>query len=66
MAPIGKPTVWREGDRIRATDGQGYHDRVTDAEIRGHIPSAGPRAAEHDAFARAVLAIRKYEREALR
>lgn len=57
-----KQTVYREGDRIRATDGQGYHDRVTDEEIRGHMPSQGPRAAESDAFARAVLAIREYER----
>lgn len=59
-----RPTVYREGDRIRASDGQGYHDTVTDEQIRGHMPHAGPFAEEVDAFGRAVLAIRAYERAA--
>jgi hypothetical protein len=58
-------TVWREGDRIRATDGTGYGDRVSDDEIRNHISmydestSADP---EFVSFAEAVLAIRAFER----
>lgn len=54
-------TIWREGYRIRRTDGGGYSDRVTDDRIREHI-----QANLYDplfiAFAKAVLAIRAFER----
>lgn len=56
-------TVWREGDRIRRSDGTGYVDRVPDDLIQGHIT-----AHDHSSdplfvpFARAVLAIRAFER----
>lgn len=56
-------TIWREDKRIRATNGMGYADRVTDDDIRGHIANpSGLGGAEMIAFAEAVLAIRKYER----
>lgn len=55
-------TVYREGDRIRASNGEGYGDGVEDGAIRGHMPHVGPDAYALDAFCRAVLAIREYER----
>jgi CRISPR/Cas system type I-B associated protein Csh2 (Cas7 group RAMP superfamily) len=56
-------TIWREGDRIRRTNGAGYGDLVSDLEIRRHIRD---HAEDDDptfvAFAEAVLAIRAFER----
>lgn len=57
-------TVWREGSRIRATNGIGYSDRVTDEQIEGHIANHDLDDVEWHAFAIAVLAIRAYERAA--
>jgi len=54
-------TVWREGGRIRRTDGTGYSDRVSDEQIRAHINDSGSDAL-FVTFARAVLAIREFER----
>lgn len=69
MSETRQQTIWREGDRIRRTDGTGYSDRVTDDQIRKHIAS---HATAQDAnvdpdslfvpFAEAVLAIRAFER----
>jgi hypothetical protein len=53
-------TIWREGDRIRRTDGTGYHDMVSDEQIRAHI--ADSNEALFVLFARAVLALREFER----
>lgn len=58
-------TVWREGDRIRASDGTGYSDRVSDETIQGHIDTAVDYPyVGFVPFARAVLAIRAFERAA--
>lgn len=61
-----KNTVYREGDRIRASDGTGYHDRVSDDTILEHIRTVDTtgRTWEFVAFAEAVLAIRAFERAA--
>jgi hypothetical protein len=60
---FGKPTIWREGERLRATDGSGYADTVADDQIRGHIRHPGGLGgAQMIAFAKAVLAVREYER----
>lgn len=56
-----KQTIWREGDRIRRTDGTGYSDFVSDENIRANIDSDHCDPL-HDAFAEAVLAIRAFER----
>jgi hypothetical protein len=54
-------TVWREGDRIRATDGMGFADSVPDANLRKY--AANPESTDFDRrFAAAVLAIREFER----
>jgi lysozyme family protein len=53
--------IWREGGRIRATDGMGYHDRVPDETLAEW--AADVTLSEYDrAFAAAVLAIRRFER----
>lgn len=54
-----KQTIWREGNRIRRTDGTGYADFVDDDDIRENIDGTRPL---HDTFAEAVLAIRQFER----
>ena len=59
--------VWREGSRIRMTDGTGYSDRVTDDEIRAHVEGvkliARPgRELDFLVFAEAVLLLRDFER----
>ena len=56
-------TIWREGNRIRRTNGGGYGDLVSDLDIRRHIRDHN----EDDdptfiPFAEAVLAIRAFER----
>lgn len=65
------PCVYREGDRIRHTDGTGYSDLVTDAEIIEHhtvyldgldIPEDIAEFRGKAAFCRAVLALRQVER----
>lgn len=57
-------TVYREGDRIRDTEGTGYHDRVSDEAIVEHIRTVDTTRPhlEFIAFAEAVLAIRRFER----
>lgn len=56
-------SVWREGDRIRAADGTGYSDRVSDEAIWEHIgESAKTHNVEHLGFAIAVLRLREQER----
>ena len=58
---MSRQTIWREGDRIRRTDGTGYSDFVSDEQIRENIARGHPDPL-HDAFAAAVLAIRAFER----
>lgn len=58
---MSRQTIWREGDRIRRTDGTGYADFVTDDDIRANV-ARGHRDPLHDSFAEAVLAIRAFER----
>lgn len=56
--------IWREGDRIRASSGMGYHDRVPDERLQEYADDEG--SAEYDrAFAAAVLAVRRFERAPL-
>lgn len=59
MTALTRQTIWREGTRIRRTDGIGYGDQVSDDGIRLHMHGDDPL---HDAFAEAVLAIRAFER----
>ena len=56
-------TVYREGSRIRATNGMGYSDAVSDEDIEQHLHEER-NDTTFIAFANAVLAIREYERAA--
>jgi hypothetical protein len=62
---VTKQTVYREGSRIRATNGTGYSDAVNDDTIKVHIEES-TQGEEHRLFAEAVLAIRAYEEHMLR
>lgn len=55
-------TIWREGNRIRRTDGTGYSDRVTYHQILDHIEGNDGVDPLSVPFARAVLALRAFER----
>jgi hypothetical protein len=58
---MSNETIWREGERIRRTNGAGYGDLVPDESIREHIDRNGGDPT-FVAFAEAVLAIRAFER----
>lgn len=58
--------VWREGKRIRRSNGTGYGDTVTDDQIRQHITDARVKLPADElgfiVFAEAVLLLREFER----
>lgn len=57
----GTQTIWREGDRLRATDGSGFADRVPDANLEKYAADETSHPYDRN-FAAAVLAIRRFER----
>jgi hypothetical protein len=59
---MSNETIWREGTRIRRTNGAGYGDLVSDEAIREHIRVHDGDDPTFIAFAEAVLAIRAFER----